>query len=180
MEDSPNLFAELHSLVGIFFSDVSQLGEFREIVAAETPEPQHALLNHEHHMTVTVEKFHSCPVNVEVIQATKNKQSYSREILLRKTTDQTIVQYGIVRLNFAHLSADVIREIEAKETPLGRILINHNVLRQVKLLSLYELVCGPRVKEICNVQTGQKIYGRTALIYCDDQPAVELLEIVLV
>ena len=140
MEDSPNLFAELHSLVGIFFADVSQLGKFREIVAAETPEPQHALLNHEHHMTVTVEKFHSCPVNVEVIQATKTEQSYSREILLRKTTDQTIVQYGIVRLNFEHLAADVIREIEAKETPLGRILINHNVLRQVKLLSLYEIV----------------------------------------
>lgn len=178
MEDSPNLFAELHSLVGIFFADVSQLGKFREIVAAETPEPQHALLNHEHHMTVTVEKFHSCPVNVEVIQATKTEQSYSREILLRKTTDQTIVQYGIVRLNFEHLAADVIREIEAKETPLGRILINHNVLRQVKLLSLYEIVPGLRMQEVCNLSPEHSVYGRTALIYCDDKPAVELLEVV--
>ena len=180
MEDSPNLFAELHSLVGIFFADVSQLGKFREIVAAETPEPQHALLNHEHHMTVTVEKFHSCPVNVEVIQATKTEQSYSREILLRKTTDQTIVQYGIVRLNFEHLAADVIREIEAKETPLGRILINHNVLRQVKLLSLYEIVPGLRMQEVCNLSPEHSVYGRTALIYCDDKPAVELLEVVIV
>ena len=178
MEDSPNLFAELHSLVGIFFADVSQLGKFREIVAAETPEPQHALLNHEHHMTVTVEKFHSCPVNVEVIQATKTEQSYSREILLRKTTDQTIVQYGIVRLNFEHLAAEVIREIEAKETPLGRILINHNVLRQVKLLSLYEIVPGLRMQEVCNLSPEHSVYGRTALIYCDDKPAVELLEVV--
>lgn len=180
MEDSPNLFAELHSLVGIFFADVSQLGKFREIVAAETPEPQHALLNHEHHMTVTVEKFHSCPVNVEVIQATKTEQSYSREILLRKTTDQTIVQYGIVRLNFEHLAADVIREIEAKETPLGRILINHNVLRQVKLLSLYEIVPGLRMQEVCNLSPEHSVCGRTALIYCDDKPAVELLEVVIV
>lgn len=184
MEDSSDkpaeLLAELHSLVGIFFDDVSQVGEFAEKSAANVPEPQNSLLNHEHHMTVTVEKFHSSPVTVEVLRATKNEQAYSREILLRKSSDESIVQYGIVRLNFEYLGEDVVREIEAKETPLGRILINHNVLRQVKLLSLYEIVPGLRMQEVCNISPEHSVYGRTALIYCDDKPAVELLEVVIV
>ena len=69
-------------------------------------------------------------------------------------------------------------EIEKLETPLGRILINHDVLRTVKLLSLLEIKCGEELANMLGLETGSLCYGRTALIYCNGSPAIELLEIV--
>ena len=180
MEDSSNILAELSSLVGIFFDDVQRLGLIEEVAFANVPEPQRSLLNHEHHMTVTVEKFHSSPVDVKVLNLKSSDNTYSREILLNKKDSGSVVQYGIVRLNFEYLSDEVRSEIEGQQTPLGRILISHNVLRKVKLLGLYRIEPGERLQEVCNVGSDQLLFGRTALIYCDDQPAVELLEVVVV
>ena len=69
-------------------------------------------------------------------------------------------------------------EIEKLETPLGRILINHDVLRTVKLLSLLKIECGEELANMLGLETGSLCYGRTALIYCNGSPAIELLEVV--
>lgn len=180
MEESSNLLVELQSLIGVFFREVGQLAAFRAVAAEDIPEPQRSLLNHDMHMTVTVEKFHSSKVDVEVLEQKRDKNFYSREILLRRQTDKAVVQYGIVRLNFDFLSKEVVSEIEAQETPLGRILIRHDVMRRVKLLSLYEINPQPRLAELLGLASDQLCYGRTALIYCDDKPAIELLEVVCV
>ena len=39
--------------------------------------------------------------------------------------------FGVPRLKLSLLREDVRREIEAERTPLGRVLIEHNVLREV-------------------------------------------------
>ena len=104
--------AGLDKLVGLFYDETLELGQFGCVSADTIPEPAKSLLNHELHMTVTVEKFHSSPVDVEVFQQQKLEQSYSREICLRRTSDKAIVQYGIVRLNCQHLENQVQREIE--------------------------------------------------------------------
>ena len=180
MEESSNLLAELHSLVGVFFSETEELAEFRLVAADEMSEPFPSLLNHDMHMTVTVEKFHSSLVDVEVLEHKRENNFYSREILLRRQSDSAVVQYGIVRLNFDFLSDEVVAEIEAQKTPLGRVLISHDVMRRVKLLSLYEVTPGGRMLELMGLAPGQSCYGRTALIYCDNKPAIELLEVVCV
>jgi hypothetical protein len=46
------------------------------------------------------------------------------------------------------------------------------------LFDLYQVSCGPRLAEFFGVQQGDYTFGRTALIYCDREPAIELLEIV--
>jgi len=68
-------------------------------------------------------------------------------------------------------------EIVARDAPLGDILIRHDVLRSVDpkwfvrfgegtpLLAHF----GPGVREA---------FGRIGIIYCDQQPAIELLEVV--
>ena len=66
----------------------------------------------------------------------------------------------------------------SESIPLGRVLIDHNVLREVQLSSLWKLQPGEELRRILNTSEGQLIYGRTALIYCNGEPAVELLEIV--
>jgi chorismate-pyruvate lyase len=168
---------ELTALVELFYADSAALGTFTEVAETELPEIARGLLAHDAHMTVTVEAFHRCPVNVEVLKTHITATHYARRILLRRQTDAHIVQFGIVRLASALLDPDVRREIESQQAPLGRILIQHNVLRDVRLLSLWRIEPGEDLCELFQLAQPRTCYGRTALIYCDGVPAVELLEV---
>src|SRR5262249_28730764 len=124
---------ELPALVALFYDAPSELGEFERVSAHSVPHPYRDLLVHSHHMTVTVEKFHASSVDVQVLEAKSVRNYYSRRILLTRQSDERIVQFGIVRLNFDFLGPQVRREIENQSTPLGRILIRHKVLREIEL-----------------------------------------------
>ena len=169
---------ELETLVGLFYQQPELLGEFVEVDALRMPETPRGLLAHNEHMTVTVESFHGCPVSVDVLQTEADGDCYWRKILLRRSTDQAVVQFGIVRLDFNYVSDEVRREIVDQGTPLGRVLIEHNVLRKVELHSLWKISPGPELCELFQLPEPRDIYGRTALIYCNGEPAVELLEVV--
>ncbi|MEM7456605.1 MAG: hypothetical protein AAF456_19830 [Planctomycetota bacterium] len=169
---------ELDELIGLFFDDRGVLGEFENVNADQLHNPARGLLDHSGHMTVTVEKYHGCPVNVKVLDTRVDGDRYSRRILLTKSTDEQVVQYGIVRLDLTVLAPDVRAEIESQQTPLGRILIRHNVLRTVKLENLFKINCGEELARWFKVESGSSASGRTAMIFLDEQPAIELLEIV--
>ncbi len=156
--------------------DHCQLGNF--YVMEQIPEPYNRLLNHEHHMTVTVESQCGETVDVHVHRCKQSGQWYSREITLVTTETKRIVQYGIVRLNICALDHQVWQQIERQQEPLGRILIEHGVLRKVELCELWKVHAGPSLANLMHVPVGCQTYGRTALIHCDGKPAIELLEIV--
>ncbi len=178
MNPADSADVELELLIKLFFDDAKQLGQFEEVTANQVTEPSRSLLAHDHHMTVTVEKHHGTSVDVKVLETRTDDQHYSRKILLTRQSDGAVVQYGIVRLNMGVLSPEVSEEILKQETPLGRILINHNVLRVVKLLSLLKIKAESELAGAFGLEAGEIVYGRTALIYCDGAPAIELLEIV--
>lgn len=169
---------DLAELVDLFYDQVSSVGEFAEVTSEEIPEATRELLNHEQHMTVTVEKFHGCPVEVNVLRSLQEGDWYAREIILRRSSDRAIVQYGIVRLNLRLLADSVKQEILAAKKPLGRVLIEHNVLRSVRLLTLQKITAGPVLRRLFGLNTGKICFGRTAIIFCDQQPAIQLLEVV--
>jgi len=83
-------------------------------------------------MTVTVEAYHHSPVNVLILERVRAGDSYARRILLTTQNTGEVVQFGIVRVWLHYCSPDVQREILAGEIPLGRILINHDVLRRIE------------------------------------------------
>lgn len=172
----------LQALVGLFYRDQSVLGQFDEVQPADMPELERKLLAHENHMTVTVESHHQSPVDVLVLDRNVTRSHYARKILLCKQSDHEVVQYGLMRVNYAHLAPEVRAEIEAGETPLGRVLINHNVLRSVQLVGLFRIMPGKELRHFFGIdaESGppRAVYGRTAMIFCDEEPAVELLEIV--
>lgn len=170
---------DLHDLAAIFFADLAELGDFTPIIPRQMPQVYRELLAHHSHMTVTVERFHESPVDVRVLDRTSTGRHYSRKILLTRQADNKVVQFGIVRLDFNAVSAAVREEIEREQTPLGRVLIQHGVLREVELKQLYRIACGPELAKHLGLSEGVEVFGRTALIYCDGEPAVELLEIVV-
>lgn len=169
---------DLETLVDLFYGSLDELGDFTEVDEAEMPEVYHGLLAHDKHMTVTVEAFHGGPVDVEVLDVHQTATHYSRKILLKRQRDGVVVQFGIVRLNLDYLGPEVRREIESQHTPLGRVLIQHNVLRTVRLLTLWKITPGEELRKLFGLGKPHTCYGRTALIYCNGIPAVELLEIV--
>ncbi len=168
---------DLQSLTGLFFENCGELGTFDEIQAESLPQPYRKLLAHTDHMTVSMEKHHQSPVDVEVLATRTTDNHYSRKILLRRRSDKAIVQFGIVRLNTTFLDENVRQEIESKQIPLGRILIEYDVMRHVKLMTLWEIKPTAALKKAFKNDKLNVCYGRTALIYTNGIPAVELLEI---
>jgi chorismate-pyruvate lyase len=169
---------ELSTLIDLFYAQPADLGRFTKVSAEQMPPPYRELLDHQHHMTVTVEAHHRSPVDVRVLERKSDSNFYSRKILLSRQTDGHVVQFGIMRVNFEYLSSAVRREIESEEIPLGRVLISHNVLREIELVSLWKVEPGSDLCEIFSVSPQQTTYGRTAMIHCNGEPGVELLEIV--
>src|SRR5690606_38127883 len=111
------------------------LGKFRRLESAEMPAVARKLLDHENHMTVTVEAFHRDSVNVQVLDKVVTDEHYARKILLTRQSDGGVVQYGIMRIKFGLLEDEVRAQIESEQVPLGRVLIQHNVLRKVELFA---------------------------------------------
>ena len=178
LESTPRFTPELQALTSLFYESAQALGNFQEVKADAIPLLYRRLLAHDQHMTVTVESHHGCPVDVQVLSAQTFGDLYARKILLTRQRDGAVVQFGIVRLNLAFLPTDARREIEAQHTPLGHVLIQHNILRNVRLLSLWRIDPSPELCRLLELARPETCYGRTALIYCNGVPAVELLEIV--
>ncbi|MCA9186815.1 MAG: hypothetical protein R3E01_28835 [Pirellulaceae bacterium] len=171
--------AELDALVALFYPDPSLLGEFQWIHQDALPPLSRKLLAHDQHMTVTVESFHRDEVDVEALAINNADSSqYRRKIVLRRRRDRQPVLFGIVRMDLTVMEPSVADEIRQLGKPLGSILIAHNVLRSVELVALWEVVAGNDLAEILNVAAGTVLFGRTARIYCNGEPAIELLEIV--
>lgn len=178
MTSTNNSDVRIEELLDQFYPEPaghSQLGKFKPIDSA--PPPYDGLLDHHKHMTVTVESHYGEKVDVKVHRCHQDDQWYSREITLATCESKRIVQYGIVRLDTSKLDEEVWRRIESQEIPLGRVLIEHNVLREVQLCGLWEIQAGPSLASLLRVKTGTTVWGRTALIFCDGEPAIKLLEI---
>lgn len=174
-----NPLIELQELVDLFPEPADQpLFLSAEHVAREaTPEPYHRMLVHEHHMTITMEAYHDCTVDVDVLDSRFENELYLRKIILRKSRTDNSVQYGIVRFNFDYVTPAVREEILAQKTPLGRVLIQHNVLRHIDLGAIIRFTAGAGMSKYLPIEPGQVTYGRMATIFCNGAPAVDLLEI---
>ncbi len=179
MNSPSKLNPDISVLVDLFYDSLSQLGTIEKIDPCTMPEDYQTLLAHNHHMTVTVEQFHGCPVDLEVLDERLDNHHYSRKILLKRSSDNTVVQFGIVRLALDELDDATRQRIQKKETPLGRILIENDVLRTVRLDSTWEITPSRELADYFGNPQLEKCFGRTALIYCNDEPAIELLEIVV-
>ena len=152
---------------------------YAELVSDEqVPEPYHSLLVNDRHMTVTVETHHGSPVDVRVLQEYRGQNAYARKILLERQSDHRVVMFGLVRIHFRFCNDEVREEILSGTIPMGRVLINHNILRRIEPTAFVRVVPGPGLMKWFGLQTPRPTYGRLALIHCDGKPAIELMEIV--
>ena len=172
-----NPLDELKSLTDLFPDALPLIEQAEHVPSATVPEPYNKMLVHEEHMTVEMESYHDSPVDVQILDRKLDDQLYSRKILLLKSGTDQVVQFGIVRFDLQSVTEAVREEILAGDTPLGRILINHNVLRHIDLGAILRITAGPGLAEYLQMEPGGTTYGRLATIFCNRKPAVDLLEI---
>ncbi len=145
--------------------------------APSLPEPYRGLLAHTEHMTVTVEAFYGSPVDVRVLEAGRDGEFYHRKIVLVPAGTDKIVQLGLVRINLECCAPAVRHAILEEKTPLGRILIEHNILRRVEPTSFLRVAPGPTLQALMGLAEPVPLYGRTGVIFFDDRPAIAVLEV---
>ncbi len=165
----------LADLCGAVQRQVSSLGAFTPVSAAEVPEPFRDLLDHHSHMTVVMERHHRGAVGLRVLAEVDDAVGrYAREILL-VSPDGRVVQFGIVRIDLTAVDDHTAARIRAGAEPLGRILLAAGVLCVVGDVALFEIVPGTHLQPLIGVG---RTFGRVANIALDGRPAVELLEVV--
>ncbi|HBH51998.1 MAG TPA: hypothetical protein DDY91_08910 [Planctomycetaceae bacterium] len=172
-----NVTDQLQQMLDWFPGGDQLVARCEHIPSSQTPEPYKSLLVHEHHMTVTMEQFHRSAVRVKVLARRREGETYLRHIILESCDDGRVVQFGIVRFDFRYVTAEVRDEILAEQTPLGRILINFNVLRHIDLGAIVRIWPGPQLQSLFGCPADPPLYGRLATIFCNQKPAVDLLEI---
>jgi hypothetical protein len=172
----PSVGPHLPALFALFRPG-DDLPDYEIVPADEVPPPYDELLVHEHHMTVTVEKFYGSLVDVRVLDRKKTGDYYARKILLALQSTGQIVQFGIVRVNFRYCSPEVQAEIESERTPIGRVLIQHNVLRRIEPTAYFRVIPGAPMMGWFGLDRPRPTYGRLGYIHCDGKPCVELLEV---
>ncbi len=168
---------ELRRLTSLVPGNEDLIRRAEHVSSSLVPEPYKQLLAHDQHMTVTMEKYHGCPVNVQVMQEVSDGDVYARQIILTRSDNGAPVQFGIVRFDFRYVPKQVRDEIESGQIPLGRVLITHNVLRHIDLGAILKITAGKVLAEALAMDADQQTYGRLATIFCNRHPAVDLLEI---
>jgi len=165
-------------LATLFYASLSMLGQFEAVAVEALPRGHRTLLAHNDHMTVALESFHQSPVLVTALAEWRDEASYARASLLRRQSDGAVVQFGMMRIWLSDLPAEVQEEIAGKKAPLGRVLIDHNLLREVELITLWKIMPGPVLQQQLGVSGKTPMYGRSAQILVDERPTVQMLEIV--
>lgn len=168
--------ARAERLVALFCTP-DEFGSISAVTAVDVPQPHRGLLDHPSHMTVAMERFHRCPVSLEVV-ATRSPPAtdagYAREILLLDQRGRRI-QYGIVRIDLGLVPEAVAKRILAADTPLGRVLLDASCLCDVQHVELLDILAGPHLAAL--IGPG-RTFGRVATIAVGGRHAMELLEVV--
>lgn len=169
--------AELDALLALF-GDQSERAAFTRVGGEAVPEPYARLLVHDRHMTVTLEDYHGEPVHLTVHDTRRREHDYARKITLHAAPGGPAALLGIMRFDLQRCN-DATREmIVDGQTPLGRILIEHDVMRRLSSGPYYRIDGRPEALLGVSMPLPPTPYARLARIDCNGGAAVQLLEII--
>lgn len=171
----PDPSKELRLLLAFFGEGT--LPRCSTIDAEDLPQPARRLLDHNGHMTTTIETHYQSPVDVRPYLVRREGDLYGRKLDLLSASDGEVVMTGIMLINLRFATPEVRALILAETAPLGRILIEHGVLREVSITSFLRIEADDPLAQRFGTPS-RPVHGRLATIFCDHVPAVDLLEIV--
>ncbi len=151
---------------------------WRDVAPDDIPPPFHRLLVHHEHMTARLADHYAQAVELRVLRQRLDDKLYHRQIVLTLPGADTVVECGIVRIDLSYTPDALRAEILSGEAPLGDILIRHRVLRRIQPQWYLRLPGRSPFLDTFGCDVPTDVFGRVATIFCNDQPAIELLEVV--
>ncbi len=148
------------------------------IEPADIPEPYRELLVHEKHMTLTLTSHYKAFMELHVKEMHFEGNLYSRKIALTIPRGHDIVEYGLIRLDLRFVPQPVWQEIFHQRTPMGELLLRHNILQRVQPKWFLKLEPGCGILKWLGAKADRTLFGRLGTIYCNGEAAVEVLEVV--
>jgi chorismate-pyruvate lyase len=179
LADLPTASDALAELCQPFVRDAEFSPYCVEVQPVRIPTAARRCLAHREHMTEVLQYHHVEQLTVNVQEFQQDGDWYSRRITLVTDHTKKLVECGLVRMDFRYMSPQVRDEILARRTPLGAILIQHDVLRWIEPLWFVQLPPGSDVMKLFGQHNTEPVWGRIAVIYCNGEPAIDLLEIVV-
>lgn len=149
------------------------------VSAEQIPPPCREQLVHHEHMTTTLADFYGEAVELEVLRAVRpTETTYSRMIRLVTKHSRSVVELGVMWVDFALLPPEVAEGVLAQRRPLGELLIRHVPLRQVEPRWYFRFAGeSPAIGWFRDAEV-RGAYGRVGVIRCDGAAAIRLLEVV--
>lgn len=168
----------LDSLCDWFYEDRLSAEGCEPVAPEDLPQAARELLVHHEHMTLRLQRHHGRPVELRVLQQRLDGTLYVRNIVLTLAGTDQVVEFGIVRLDLDFTSKEIREAILAHKRPLGDILVEHDVLRRIEPRWYFRFDRdSPILAHFGDAHPGDA-YGRLATIYFEEQPAIELLEVI--
>jgi len=155
-----------------FFSDEDL--QYDLLPGESLPTAYQKLLVHGNHMTTTLENFYGQPVQVEVKKHQVQNSLYKRSSLLY-SPGVGVVEIGIVQMDLSSFSHEISNEILHGQKPLGKILIDHEEPRSVRVENYFKLKTSSSLEKAFSLST-VFFYGRAMTIVC--KTPIRVVEII--
>lgn len=178
IQQSGDVKAAMRTLFGEAPDLSMAIHPFAPVPAAEMPPWARTLLEHHDHMTATLREFHGEGVKLNVLDELITEDVYCRSINLALGDSGRIVEYGFVRIDLKLVPTAVREEILQKVTPLGDILIKHDVLRRIDPKWYLRFGADSPLLDKFQGDCFNEAFGRLGVIHCNGHEAIELLEVV--
>ena len=168
-----------NSLLSCFPEEGLLKTDLRVIAASEVPETHKELLVHEVHMTATLEKYFGCKLALNIKKTRHEDDDYSRQLVLHAGKNGPALMASIIRIHLQFFGQEITKEIIEGKIPLGRILIENVIQRRVESIAYLRVKMGSKLRAMFEVDDQYNVtFGRLARIICENEPAVEMLEII--
>jgi len=154
------------------------LPEFESISGEAMPEPYRSLLVHTNDMTPTLERYHAGEIFIQALSSEQRDGAYFREVLLRRTSDDGIVEFGANCVNLSLFSPEARWMILQEKVPLGRILKDHRIKHSTRVLGFFRVEPDELIANALELPAPVSLYGRQAVL-CDpeNRPLSQVVEI---
>ncbi len=122
-----------------YTSNGRRIPEITPLTPRAIPQPYHKLLVHDRNMTSTLEAFHAGPVYIDPLNMVQDEEETSREVILRRQSDDRAVEYGASWVFHRHLPAEASKLIREAKVPLGTVLKLCDCLHSVEALRYFKM-----------------------------------------
>jgi hypothetical protein len=138
------------------------------------PEPYRELLHHREHLTKILEELNGGPLVLTVLERCHVDPIYSRAI--RKSGQGRILEFALITIDLDKCPPRVAGQIMDERIPVGRILIDSGVPRELLVLGFCKVELAPGDLAF-SVDQPTITYGRCIAIELDGVAAIHALEI---